>query len=246
MSSLPKIEVVKHSITIDELNQTIKYRAFTNKEHKLILEAIESENEKTLLDTVLEIVDACTFKSLDIGKIPTHIVDFLYLQIHIKSTGERQLATYTCGNVVDDVPCNGTFQLQLPIEKAKIVYPEGYNSNRIVWVDEKKGIGIKMKSPNFDELKTVDTSKDLVNITDHFIMTCIESVFTNDSILKPGVDFTTQECIEWFDDLDGHVLQNISNFFREMPYVGLSVPVTCPICKRFEELELRGIEDFFG
>jgi hypothetical protein len=246
MSALPKVETVKFNLTIPELGPDVKYRAFTTKEHKLILEAIEMHDEGALLNTTLDIVSACTFNSLDITKIPTHLVDYLYLKIHLKSTGKTQLASYTCGNVIDGAPCAGAFQLQLPLEKAEIVYPETYVTNRIIWVDEKKGIGIKMKVPSFDELKKVDLSKDVLNITDHFIMTCIESVFTKDAVLVPGADFSVQECIEWFDELDGAILHSVAAFFKQMPYVGLTVPVTCPICKRKEELELKGIQDFFA
>jgi hypothetical protein len=246
MSALPKVETIKFNLTLDELSKDIKYRAFSNKEHKLVLEAIEMHDEGTLLNTMLDIVTACTFNSIDVQKIPTHLTDYIYLQIHLKSTGKEQMASYTCGNVIDGVKCPGEFQLRLPLDKARIVYPESYTKSRIVWVDEKKGIGIKMKSPSFEELKKVDLSKDLLNVTDHFIMTCIESVFTKDSVLVPGIDFSVEDCIEWFDELDGSTLRAVAAFFKEMPYVGLSLPVTCPICRRKEDLELKGIQDFFA
>lgn len=246
MSVLPKVETLKFNLTIDELNRDIKYRAFNNKEHKLILESIEMHDEAALLNTMLDVVNACTFNALDVAKIPTHIVDYIYLQIHLKSTGKQQMASYTCGNVIDGERCKGSFQLRLPLEDAKIIYPEAYKTDRIVWVDEKKGIGIKMKSPSFDELKKIDLSKDLLNITDHFIMTCIESVFTKDQVLVPGRDFSVEDCIEWFDELDGSTLRAVSDFFKQMPYVGINLPVTCPICKRKEVLELKGIQDFFA
>lgn len=246
MSVLPKVETVKFNLPITELGRDIKYRAFNTKEHKVVLEAIEMHDEGALLNTMLDIVSACTFNAIDITKLPTHLVDYIYLKIHLKSTGKTQLASYSCGNVIDGIRCTGAFQLQLPLEKAEIVYPESYSTDRIVWVDEKKGIGIKMKVPSFDELKKVDLSKDVLNITDHFIMTCIESVFTKETVLVPGADFSIEECIEWFDELDGSVLRAVANFFKQMPYVGLTLPVTCPICKRKEELELKGIQDFFA
>lgn len=246
MSALPKVESVKYNVFIEELNRDIKYRAFNNKEHKLILEASELHDREVLLNTTLDIVDACTFNALDIKKIPTHIVDYIYLQIHLKSTGKQQLASYTCGNVIDGKKCTGAFQLKLPLEDAKIIYPKGYKQNRIVWVDEKKSIGIKMKATTFDELSHIKLTDDLIHITDNFIMSCIESVFTKDKVLVPGKDFTIEECIEWFDELDGATLRAVSDFFKEMPYVGLDVGVTCPVCKRHETIELKGIEDFFA
>lgn len=246
MSALPKVEMVKFTLTVDELKRDIKYRAFNNKEHKIILEAIEMHDEAALLNTMLDVVAACTFNAVDVNKLPTHLAEYIYLKIHLKSTGKTQTASYTCGNVIDGVHCTGAFQLNLPLDKAEIVYPEQYSIDRIVWVDEKKGIGIKMKVPSFDELKKVDLTKDVLNITDHFIMTCIDSVFTKDTVLVPGSDFTVQECIEWFDELDGATLRAVANFFKQMPYVGLKLPITCPVCKRKEELELKGIQDFFA
>lgn len=249
MSKLPKVETIKYDVRIDELNQTLKYRPFTVKEHKLLLQAIEMKDEASLVNTIVDLVSACTFNALNLNKVPVHIVDYLYLLIHSKSTGDSQLATYSCNNHVlqEDgtmQPCGGSFQLKVDMNRAKIVYPEDYKKKQIVMIDEK--VGIKMKVPNFEEFKKIKLDEPVLDITDHFVFSCIDSVFEDDKVQVPGVDFTAEELIEWLDSLDGSVLESIGEFFKELPYLGMELPVTCPKCGKKEVIELKGLEDFFA
>lgn len=250
MSNLPKVETIKYDAKIDELNMTLKYRPFTVKEHKLLLQAIELKDEASLVNTIIDLVSACTFNKVDLNKVPVHIVDYLYLLIHSKSTGNTQMATYSCNNHVlqDDgetlKPCGGSFQLKVDMDRAKIVYPKDYKKKQIVMVDDK--VGIKMRVPNFEEFKKIKLDDPVLDITDHFVFSCVESIFDDDKVQVPGVDFTAEDLIEWLNGLDGSVMESIGAFFHELPYLGMDLPVTCPKCGKKEVIELKGLEDFFA
>lgn len=248
-NALPTVKHNKYDIRLDELNQTVKYRPFNVKEHKLLLQAIELKDEAGLVNCIRDIVDACTFEKLDLDRQPVHIVDFLYLQIHAKSTGSTQMANYTCNNRVlqEDQSfkvCGSQFGLKVNLEDAKIIYPERYTERRMVMIDD--SVGIKLKVPSFEDFKKIKLDASVLDITDHFIFSCIESVFTSETVTVPGVDFTLEEAVEWLNELDGTVMEKIAEFFKEMPYLGLSLPVTCPDCGKKEVIELQGLEDFFG
>lgn len=250
MSKLPKVDAVKYEVHIKELNKKVKYRPFTVREHRILLQSIESGDEQTLTNAILDLLKACTFGSLDIDKLPTHIVDFLYLQVHIKSTGAIQEANYTCGNIIAQEdgttkPCTGEYALKLPLDKAEISYPAEYEKKRIVMVDEKTGI--KLLVPSLEKFKAMKSSDNLLDLTDHFIFACVDCIFEGDkSIQKAGIDFNEEDLLEWLGGLDGSVMAKIAEFFKELPYLRLELPITCPICKRKEVMELKGLNDFFG
>jgi len=253
MSKLPKVDAVKYDIQIKELNKKVKYRPFTVKEHRILLQAIESGSEETLTNAILDLLKACTFGTLDIDKLPTHIVDFLYLQVHIKSTGAIQEATYRCGNVVDKVvdgeqkkvACGGQFTLKLPLDRAEIAYPEDYEKKKIIMVDDK--VGIKLIVPSLEKFKAMKPADNVLDLTDQYIFACVDCIFEGDkSIQKAGVDFNEQELLEWLGGLDGTVMNKIGEFFKELPYLKLELPITCPSCGRKEVMELKGLNDFFG
>jgi len=247
--SLPKVETLKYDVKIDELNQTLKYRPFTVKEHKLLLQAIEMKDEASLVNVILDLVTACTFNKINLNEVPVHVVDFLYLLIHAKSTGAGQIANYTCNNPVlqEDnsvKTCGGSFKLKVDLEKAKIVYPKAYKEKQVVKINE--NVGIKLRVPNFEDFKKIKLDDAIVDITDHFIFSCIDSIYEGETVQVPGIDFTSSELIEWLNGLDGSVMEKISEFFKELPYLGLELPVTCPKCGKKEVVGLKGLEDFFA
>lgn len=247
MNNLPKVEAVRYSIFIEELNKKIDYRPFTVKEHKLILEAAEKNDMVILSNVVSDVVEACTFKKLDMKTLPMHLVDFLYLQIHMKSVGVTNAAQYNCGHYIQDDegvrPCGARFPVNIPLDRAVIKYPENFEKRRLVMVNDT--VGIKLRVPTFEEYQSIDPNSDTLSIADQFIYGCIEMIFDGEKTYQPAVDFTKQELTDWLDNLDGRVVEKIGEFFNELPYLYLELPITCPNCKNTEVIKLRGIEDFF-
>jgi len=252
MSKLPKVTAVKYEVFVKELNKKIKYRAFTVKEHRVLLQAIESGSEETLTNAIFDLLKACTFGGIELEKLPTHIVDFLYLQVHIKSTGAIQEANYKCGNILPPkeeggpaIPCGGQFTLKLPLDRAEIKYPDSYEEKRIVMVDDKTGI--KLTVPSVEKFKQMKVVDNVLDLTDQYIFACVDCIFEGEaSVMKAGVDFNEDDLLEWLGGLDGTVMNKIGDFFRELPYLHLDLPITCPSCGRKEQMELKGLNDFFG
>lgn len=249
--SLPTVSVSKYNLEIPELKKTIKYRPFLAGEHKILLTAIEFKDEDALVNALVDIVDACTFKALDMNKLPMHIVDFLFLKIYTKSVGAKSPAVYQCVNPVNKgdeetpniEPCGARFNMSLDLEQGQLFYPDGYDAKKIVKVDDT--VGIRLRVPSFEDYRKVDLSGSFVEITDQFIVSCIDSVYDADSIKRPGEDFTPEEMVKWLEGVESRVIEEIGDFFRDLPYLGLTVNVTCPECGKKESIELKGLEDFF-
>jgi len=251
--SLPVVKVSKYNLEIPELGRTIKYRPFLTGEHKILLTAIEFKDEIALINALVDIVDACTFKELDMTKLPMHLVDYIFLKIYTKSVGAKSPAVYQCVNLVNKAPegsdeeqiepCNARFNLFLNLDDSEIFYPEGYDAKKTIMVDDE--VGIKLRIPSFEDYRNVDFSGTFIDITDQFILACIEYVFDKDSIRRPGEDFTPQEMIKWLEGVESRVIEEIGDFFRDLPYLGLNVDITCPDCGKKEHIELKGLEDFF-
>lgn len=249
MNNLPVVKNVIHEVSIPELSaKAIKYRAFNVDEEKALLTAYEQNEPSALINTIAELVNACTFGKLDLSTTPTHVVDFLYLMMHSKAKGGIMPANYVCNNQIlqEDQTfkkCDGAFTLKLDLAMAKIFYPEGYKEKQIVMLDGETGI--RLRVPNFEDFRKIKLDSSLIDITDAFIFSCVDSVFTPTSVLSPGVDFQAQEFKEWIGKMDSDVTEKLSEFFQELPYLGLEVSVTCPLCRKKEDIKLKGLEDFF-
>ena len=68
---LPKLNTPTYTLVLPSTNEEIKYRPFLVKEQKLLLMAQESDDQKDMLRTTSEIVNACTF-----GKVDAKVSEF--------------------------------------------------------------------------------------------------------------------------------------------------------------------------
>lgn len=262
--ALPVIKTLTYTVSIPELKRDVKYRPMNTGEQKLYIQAINMGDEKVLNDINLDIVTACTFGSIDLKTMATHLVDFLYLQIYMKSKGEIANASYVCQTMVEtkemvktvdedgaeieeevthSVKCDNPMNIKIPLDKAFLKYPENYENKRVIMVDDTSGI--KLRVPAFGDYWDVDQTQEITTLAEDYLFRCVESIFSGDSVQTPGVDFSIEEFKEWYNTLPSSTSEKIDMFFDELPILALDIPVTCPKCKTKHEIKLRGLSDFF-
>ena len=237
---LPKIALTTYTLTLPGFKDEIKFRPFIVKENKQILEASELADKEQLFNTIQEVVSACTFNSIDVKKLPTYIIDYLFLRIKAKSSGEVIPVTFTCPN------CGTKTLVNLDITDAKVISPEGWDESKIIIIDEKTQTGIKLKAPSFEQMKKIAKYEKDKTFFDLFAYAAVESVFEGETVNVPDVDFQFEEFIDFLNSLQEDVLGKINEFLDLVPYVALNAKICCPSCKHVEDLEVKNLENFFG
>ena len=86
--ALPILETATYELTLPSKDVKVKFRPFLVKEEKILLQALESDNNKEMVTALKQIVHACTFGSVDINTLPIFDVEYIFLQIRSKSVGE--------------------------------------------------------------------------------------------------------------------------------------------------------------
>ncbi len=86
--ALPKLNTQTFELNIPSTDEKIKYRPFLVKEEKILLQAQEGDKNE-IFDAITEVVNACTFNKIDIAKLPSFDVEYLFLRIRAKSVGEK-------------------------------------------------------------------------------------------------------------------------------------------------------------
>ena len=86
--ALPKIDAPTYELTLPSTDVKVKYRPFLVKEEKILLMAMESGKENEIYDATKQIVDSCTFNSLDVETLPMFDLEYIFLNIRAKSVGE--------------------------------------------------------------------------------------------------------------------------------------------------------------
>ena len=94
---LPKIATPTYELVLPSSGRKIKFRPFLVKEEKILIIALESEDQKQITNAVKSILSSCILtKGTKVDKLATFDIEYLFLNIRGKSVGENIEVMVTC------------------------------------------------------------------------------------------------------------------------------------------------------
>jgi len=233
--ALPKIATPKYEMTLPSTGEKVSYRPFLVKEEKLLLMAMESGKQKEVIRTVKNLIQNCTDGTLKVDTLPMFDVEYLFLQLRIKSVEDTVELNLKCEK------CGEPIKMKLDLKKVNVVFPKKKVDFTVSLTSD---IGVKMKYPTLDmmaEMKPGDETKpEFIFDT---ISKCIESVYDGEQVYN---DFTKKELDEFIDSLPQEHFKKVTEFFESMPKLKHDIEWTCPKDGHKNKIELSGLNDFFG
>lgn len=251
--ALPKMNYPKYKTTIPSTGEIVTYRPFTVADEKLLLTAAQSEDLDEMVDATKELIGNCFTGIGDIDKLTTYDVDFLFIQLRIKSvspTSELFFKNMQCEKTGGE--CDKTIKLTVNLEDIKVMQYDGDDYKEYTPNKSKHGgypieltdtIGVVLKHPGIKER----ASQFLVdNFTeDDLIKSCIVSVYDEESVYVRGEDFTDEEFDEWYEGLNTIARNKIKEFTNNIPELRYETKFVCKECGFTESIKFQGIADFF-
>lgn len=248
--SLPKIESgIRHELILPSNGSKVLYRPFLVKEEKIILQAINSETDKEMMQAIKNVAENCTFGEIDVDKIPFVDLEWIFLNLRMRSKGEIVEAKYECKNPLPDsenppganLVCGHVNSVDIDLEKVE-VKRGSKDSNKIV-LNEKTSIGMVLKYPTkeFAE-KWREKSKDPVVMFD-MLIDSIESIYSGDEVFYPA-DVTKEELDDFIDQMTEDHFKRVKEFFDNLPKLIYKTKITCEKCSYVEDIKLEGIKSF--
>ena len=237
---LPKIATPTYELELPSTGETLKYRPFLVKEEKLLVIALESEDNKQITNAIKAVLKSCVLtKGIKVEHLPTFYIEFLFLNIRGKSVGEELEVNVYC-------PDDETTQVPVTIYLDDIeVQRDEEHTNKIKLDDS---IMMEMKYPSldqfiknnfdFNEKNAMDQSFDLIS-------TCIDKVYTEDEVWSTA-DCTKKEVKEFLESMNSSQFQSIEQFFSTMPKLSHTIKVTNPKTKVESDVVLEGLASFFA
>ena len=237
---LPKISTPSYELVIPSNKKKIKYRPFLVKEEKVLIIAMESQDNKQIANAIKDVLSACILsKGVKVNDLSTFDIEYLFLNIRGKSVGEEVEVMVTC-------PDDGETQVPTVINLDDIkVQVNDKHSQDIVLDGE---YTLRMKYPSMEEfIKTNFSSDGEVAVDDTFklIASCVEQVYSEDESWA-GADCTKKELSDFVESLNSKQFKSIEKFFETMPKLSHTVKVTNPNTKVESEVVLEGLQSFFG
>ena len=84
-----------YEVVVPSTQETFKFRPFLVKEQKSLLIAFESQDNKQILTTMLNCIESCV-PGIDLNKLATFDMDYIFTQIRAKSVGEKSTILTKC------------------------------------------------------------------------------------------------------------------------------------------------------
>lgn len=252
---LPKISTPIYDLHLPLLKKDVKFRPFLVKEEKLLLMAVESKNDKTILDTIKQIISNCLLSEIDVDTLPIFDLEFLFLNLRARSINEIVELKYSCNNKIENKKENGEIETKTcgNILKFEInlldIQPE-FNPDQNDKIQLSDNLGIVMKYPTvkmYDKILSENEGKNHneLELTIDSMIKCIECIYDKDNIYY-AKDTTKEELIEFIEGLTKKQFEKIEEFFEKIPKIQKDLDFKCNKCGYHESLHVEGIQNFFG
>ena len=236
--ALPTVDLPTHELEIPSNKKKIKFRPFLVKEEKVLLLALESENEKNIRDAVLSLLKGCISSRIKIDNLATFDLEYIFLNIRAVSVGEIVDINVTCQ---DDEKTQVKYQLNLT--DVQVNFPEGH-SNKIMLTDD---LGVIMKYPSFNRFVESQFSQKDVNedTVVEIIAESIDQIFQGEEVFDESTT-TSKEFIEFVESLTTHQLEKLQKFFETSPRLEHKFKIKNPNTDVESDYTISGLQSFFG
>ena len=234
---LPKISTPTYELTIPSSERKIKYRPFLVKEEKILIIAMESQDDKQIAQAVKDVLGSCIItKGISVDKLSTFDIEYLFLNIRGKSVGETVEVLVTCP---DD---NKTkVPVVVNLDEIQVIRSEDHSAD----ISLDGNLSMRMKYPSMGEFVKSNFNVEMkVDDTFDMVCSCIEQVYSEEESWAAS-DCTKKELLEFLEQLDSSQFKKIETFFETMPKLSHTFKVMNPNTKVESDITLEGLNAFF-
>jgi hypothetical protein len=236
--ALPQVVLPTYELEIPSNGKKIKYRPFVVKEEKLLLLALETNDEKEIERAVKTLLKGCIQSRIKIEDLPLFDLEYIFLNIRAVSVGEIIEMNVTCK---DDNTTQVRYNLNL--SEVKVNKPEGHDS-KIMLNDT---LGVIMKYPSWSEFVSGSimgqspTADGVVDI----IAGCIDQIFDAEDVYDSSTT-SKKEFVDFVEGLTNNQFELIQKFFESTPRLEHTFAVRNPNTGEMSEFTIAGLSNFFG
>ena len=231
--ALPEIATPIYTLSVPSTKKKVKYRPFLVKEQKLLILALENNDQEQILDAITKTIQNCLHTKVNVSEMALFDIEYLFLQIRARSISEEIEMKVTCA---DDGET--TVDVKFMVDDVKVNFPKGH-TNIIKLNDE---LTVEMKYPDIDyftKINFVGEEPDPYQL----MAKCIKRVYVGEDDYTPDNEEESKTCTE---GLTNAQFEKLQNFFETMPSLRHVLKVKNPKTKKINEVVLEGLSDFFA
>ena len=230
--ALPEIATPIYTLTVPSTKKRVKYRPFLVKEQKLLILALENDDQEQILDAITKTIQNCLHTKIKVEDMALFDIEYLFLQIRARSISEEIEMKVTCA---DDGET--TVDVKFMVDDVKVNFPKGHTN--VIKIDD--DLTVEMKYPDLDYFTKVNFIGEEPDAYE-LVAKCIKRVYVGED------DYTAdsvEESKKWVEGLTNAQFDKIQAFFETMPTLKHVLKVKNPKTKVVNEVVLEGLSDFF-
>ena len=233
---LPKMVTPKYDMIVPSTGKSITYRPYVVKEEKLLLIAMESQDEKQIENAVMSIIEECVESALDINTLTNFDVEFMFVTLRAKSVGEGIELSPKCQH------CEEINEVKLDLDEVSIKNLEDQTDTMIKLTDD---ISVELQWPTMKNrhIDLVDENSETETIINMMTST-IGTIYSGEEIFVTS-DVPKKEVKDFVESLSNEQFNQVVDVMAKAPYLSYDLKYDCKKCGESNSIELNGLSDFF-
>ena len=239
--ALPMMSAPTYTMVVPSTGASVKFRPFLVKEEKALLVAQQSEDPGVMIDTLKNVIKGCIQSELDINRLATFDLEYMFMQIRGKSVGETIDLVFPCD--IDHGDQNEKARANVLVDINSITVersPDHTNKFELFG-----NVGVVMKYPTVDTLKKLEglDENDLDKIFDIMALS-IDYIYDGEQLYYSS-EQKHEELVQSINNLSSEQFMKLQKFFETMPKLRKEIEYDCPVCGKHHKKVLEGIQSFF-
>lgn len=235
--ALPKInDVPKYDLIIPSTKAEIKFKPFLTKEQKILLMAMETQDNRQILNAIIDTIQSCVLSPIDVKTLSSFDIEYIFTQIRAKSVGEKSRILLACSG------CDEQNEIEVDLEKVVVDVPK---ATLVVKLNDT--YSLKLRYPKYQSILQNDSIQQSGSVTEvvyQTIIECLDSLQSDSENIKFD-DETEENIAEFLGSLTNKQFSMLAEFVQNLPRMSHTVEFDCKHCKHHNSIKLQGIRDFF-
>ena len=236
---LPKINTPTYELTLPSNGKKIKYRPFLVREEKILIMALETEDQKQITAAIIQILTACIMtRGIKLNELATFDIEYLFLNVRSKSVGETISLNLIC-------PDDEKTSVEVSIDLDSIKVKKDKSHTNIVKLDN--NLSLKLKYPSMKQFieSNFEAGVETVSNTMDVVISSIDMIYNEEESWNAS-ESTKKALEDFIDQLNTKQFKLIENFFDTMPKLSHKIKVKNPKTDVESTILLEGLAAFFN
>jgi len=243
---LPKIDLPTYDFVVPSSGKKIKYRPFLVKEQKILLMAMESNDEKDSIRAIRQIISNCIVdEKFDVQELSSFDIEYFFVKLRMTSVGEKVKLSFRCKNTIEEnKECNHLMEFEYDLNE--VIVEKNPQHNKTIFFT--KDVGVVMKYPGFELteylIENVKSEKSSTEKALDMIVSCIDYFFDKDNVYYTK-EMTKKDIIDYIENVPKASFDQIETFFDTFPKIKSIINHKCEKCNYDHVIPVEGMTNFF-